>query len=537
MKTQKFIQWFYFCCILLSAQVSDAQTKSSSNFKSSLPGGIRISYISPLIPTIKKFDLNPLLRVRVYVPAGKPLHLKSLSLTFDKNAIDVIEELKVYNTLNEPTIAKSSVLLATVNKLSNQMNIPFDLEAKPGITYILIIVKLKEDADIDKKYIAKATHLTTATGEKLRTPELENSLETKTSSIHRLGIAVRSAWDDSVHTYRIPGLATTDKGTLIAVYDARFDNTRDLPGNIDVGMSRSTDGGKTWEPMKIIMDMGAPHENNGIGDPAVLFDPGTKKVWVAALWSKGNRSIAGSEPGLSPDTTGQFVLVSSDDDGLTWSAPYNITSQVKNPIWHLYFNGPGAGVTMENGTLVFASQYWDESKKPGIPHSSIIFSEDHGKTWKSGIGAKSNTTESQVVETTPGTLMLNMRDNRGRFRSIATTKDMGKSWVEHHTSYEALPDPVSMASLIKARVNVKGKMKDVLFFSNVNSTSARFNTTIKASLDLGESWLPENEVSLDLRSTYGYSALTKIDDNTIGILYEGARDLYFIRVPVSDIIK
>ena len=192
---------------------------------------------------------------------------------------------------------------------------------------------------------------------------------------------------------------------------------------------------------------------------------------------------------------------------------------------------------MQNGTLVFPSQYWDESRKPGIPHSSIIYSDDHGKTWKSGIGAKSNTTEAQVVETEPGTLMLNMRDNRGKFRSVAITKDMGKTWVEHHTSYQALPDPVSMASLIKARVAVKGKMRDVLFFSNVASNTARFNTTIKASLDLGETWLPQNEVALDYRSTFGYSALTKIDDNTIGILYEGSRDLYFIRVPVSDIIK
>ena len=133
--------------------------------------------------------------------------------------------------------------------------------------------------------------------------------------------------------------------------------------------------------------------------------------------------------------------------------------------------------------------------------------------------------------------MLNMRDNRGRLRSIATTTDMGKTWVEHHTSYEALPDPISMASLIKARVNVKGKMQDVLFFSNVNSSHARFNTTIKASLDLGETWSPANQVALDYRSSYGYSVLTKIDDNTIGILYEGIGGLLFLRVAVSEIIK
>jgi sialidase-1 len=192
---------------------------------------------------------------------------------------------------------------------------------------------------------------------------------------------------------------------------------------------------------------------------------------------------------------------------------------------------------MKNGTLVFPSQYWDESKKPGMPHSSIIYSDDHGKTWKSGIGAKSNTTEAQVVETTPGTLMLNMRDNRGKFRSVATTKDMGKTWLEHPTSYQALIDPVCMASFIKARVNIKGKMQDVLFFSNVASQTARKDMTIKASLDLGETWLPVHELLLDDRPTYGYSALTKIDDNTIGILYEGQRDMYFMRVPVSDIVK
>ena len=65
----------------------------------------------------------------------------------------------------------------------------------------------------------------------------------------------------------------------------------------------------------------------------------------------------------------------------------------------------------------------------------------------------------------------------------------------------------------------------------------RMNTTIKASLDLGETWLPANELLLDARLTYGYSSLTKIDNNTIGILYEGERDLYFLRIPVNDIIK
>jgi sialidase-1 len=266
-----------------------------------------------------------------------------------------------------------------------------------------------------------------------------------------------------------------------------------------------------------------------------LFDPIAKRLWVSALWSKGNRSIAGSLPGLSPDTTGQFVVVSSDDDGRTWTTPKTITPEIKDPKWHIFFNGPGNGIAMQDGKLVFAAQYWDEAK---MPFSTIIYSEDRGTTWKGNIlGPKSNTTESQVVETTPGKLMLNMRDNRGRFRSVATTTNMGNTWTEHGTSYNALPDPVCMGSFIKANVNVSGAAKDILFFSNPNTSSGRYNITIKASSDLGETWPKNNQLLIDERQCYGYSSLTRIDANTVGLLYEGTRDLYFVKVPVAEIMK
>ena len=86
-------------------------------------------------------------------------------------------------------------------------------------------------------------------------------------------------------------------------------------------------------------------------------------------------------------------------------------------------------------------------------------------------------------------------------------------------------------------MNVKGVLKDVLFFSNVAMPSGRYNMTIKASLDMGQTWLPANAVLVDERFCFGYSSLTKIDDNTIGLLYEGTRDLYFVKVPVSEIVR
>lgn len=521
---------FVLLLVILPLCFLKAETQPTSEGK--------ISALYVQAPLFKRMDYNAAIRIRVCVPAGKSISYRSLLLRLDAAAVDAIDKLDVlFREDKEAAFLPTASVLASVRPVSNLMDIPVNFHCDPGLNYLWISVTLKDYADIDKKISLKLIGLSTTSGLKHVVTKSTNSCGRTADFSFRLGIALRKGGDDNVNTYRIPGIATTNKGTLIAVYDVRYNNSRDLPGNIDVGMSRSTDGGKTWEPMKIIMDMGAPQENNGIGDPSILFDPITKKLWVAALWSKGNRSIAGSEPGLSPDTTGQFVLVSSDDDGRTWSQPYNITSQVKNPIWHIYFQGPGNGIAMQNGTLVFPSQYWDETKKPGIPHSSIIYSTDHGQTWKSGVGAKGNTTEAQVVETTPGTLMLNMRDNRGSYRNIATTTDMGKTWVEHHTSQEALPDPVCQASIIKAKVNVKGKKQDVLFFSNVATQNSRQNTTIKASLDLGESWPATHELLIDARKTYGYSDLTLIDENTVGLVYEGNGEIYFVKIPVKEILK
>lgn len=490
----------------------------------------------PLVaPLMKNEAASPHTRIRIHIPAGQSFRLANITCVLDSNALNAIEKLELVATGSEASfLARQQLASASLTDLRPESSIPFELDLHPGLNYIWLAATVKTDADIDQAVLIQALSLQDEAGVSYA---ISQGIAPKAT---RLGVALRKPWDDSVHTYRIPGITTTNTGSLIAVYDIRYEHAGDLPANIDVGMNRSTDGGHTWEPMATIMDMGEPHANNGVGDPSILFDPATNTIWVAALWSKGNRSIAGSKPGLSPDTTGQFMLTYSKDDGLTWAEPFSITSQVKDPIWHLYFNGPGAGMVMQDGTLVFPSQYWDETTSPskvGIPHSSIIYSTDHGQTWKSGVGAKSNSTEAQVVETTPGTLMLNMRDNRGYFRSVATTTDMGQTWTEHSTSYSALIDPVCQAAFIKERMTIGNELEDVLFFSNVNSTGKRVDMTIKASLDLGETWQPSHELLIDERACYGYSSLTKIDEHTLGLLYEGERALYFVRIPVADIVN
>lgn len=375
----------------------------------------------------------------------------------------------------------------------------------------------------------------------------------------KLGIALLQHAQNNIHTYRIPGLVTTEKGTLIAVYDMRHDNSEDLQGNIDVGMSRSTDGGQTWHDTDVIIDMGEygrkPEKLNGVGDPSILYDKKTNTLWVAALWAHGmsekKKIWRESGKGLALNQTGQLVLVKSTNDGKTWSEPYNITSQVKNPEWQLVMQGPGRGITVGDSVLVFPAQFKEKIDEEALdggdytPFATIIYSKDNGKTWKIGAGAKANTTEAQVIVHNDSTLMLNMRDDRNRNeevntngRAVAVTSDFGATWSSHATTNEALVEPNCMASLIKEEFWVKGEKQTLVLFSNPASKTQRENMSIKVSLDNAESWNEEHFTLIDSGKGQGYSCLTKVDDEHVGILYEGSgADLVFQAFHINELIR
>ncbi len=369
----------------------------------------------------------------------------------------------------------------------------------------------------------------------------EKKIQAGGSPMHRFGISVRQAGDDGVTAYRIPGLVTALDGTLVAVYDIRYDSSLDLQNNIDVGASLSHDGGVTWEYLGPVLDMGTygglPQAQNGVGDPSVLVDEQTGEIFIAGLWTHGigvDRAWTAVGQGISPEETGQIVLVSSKDNGRTWSEPVNITSQVKRPEWYLTLQGPGRGISMEDGTLVFPMQHIDTAR---VPAAGIMYSRDHGKTWKAHNSARINTTEAQVVELSPGELMLNMRDNRKTGRAVSVTSDMGETWTEHPSTGK-LQEPVCMASIIKVPADRNPYGTDILLFSNPDTSKGRNHMTIKASLDGGNTWLPENKVLLDEEENWGYSCMSMIDENTVGILYEGSTSqLVFQAVKLSDIIN
>lgn len=151
--------------------------------------------------------------------------------------------------------------------------------------------------------------------------------------------------------------------------------------------------------------------------------------------------------------------------------------------------------------------------------------------------AYTNTTEAQVAEVSPGVLMLNMRDNRKTGRRVCTTTDLGKTWTEHPSSGHLI-EPVCMASLISVPADDNVFGRDILLFSNPATVKGRHHMTIKASLDGGYTWLEANSLLLDEEELWGYSCMSMIDNETVGILYEGSTSqLVFQAIKLKELIR
>jgi sialidase-1 len=309
---------------------------------------------------------------------------------------------------------------------------------------------------------------------------------------------------DGYHTYRIPAIVKSAKGTLLAFCEGRRESRRDW-GDIDLLLKRSRDGGRTWSASITVADFGP----DTIGNPAPVVDRRTGTIWLLLTRNPGDLAEKQVQPGQSGHTRTVWVT-HSRDDGLTWAKPADISATVKLPEWSWYATGPVNGIQLRSGRMVIPCDHvrGDVSRR----YSHVIYSDDGGKNWKLGGSAGPFCNESTVVELTDGSLMLNMRSYAGKNRrAVSISRDGGLSWSDPVLD-DALIEPVCQASLLRIG---KGR-NSALLFSNPAATE-RMNMTVRLSRDEGKTWSKSRSVHA---GPAAYSNLIEGKGNTVGLLYE-----------------
>lgn len=482
-------------------------------------------------PVFKRAEANPAFALKVNADSEEEVN--AFQLTFKVNNPAAISEIRLRAGDNKGLSFEEDVVLAAA-KPSKKGIVKLTCKKGAPAGFLWIDVQPSERATVGGLISFSDFELKSKEGK----VELDKDMEITQRIGYMLGVPGEKVDGRECKSFRIPGLICTDKGTLVGCFDARYLNEVDLCGDIDVAVVRSTDGGQTWSKPSVAMDSG-PGTDNGCGDPCILQDTKTGRIWLQALACHfdGGMALRKSKPGLKPEETGQWEMVYSDNDGKSWSKkPKNVTEDVKQPEWTLYFAGPGNGITLKDGTLVFPSQFWVEMN----PQSTICYSKDNGKTWKTGgSGVPHPTSECQIVELNDGSIMINCRNEaRSGKRAVYVTKDLGDTWEPHETNLKALQEPTCQASIIRAKT-AEG---DLLLFSNPKS-GGRNRMTIRYSKDEGKTW--SDGYQYDVRASLGYSCLAMVDENTVGVIYEtshrqlgedGLRGMSFLSFPLESIL-
>ncbi|ALV41299.1 exo-alpha-sialidase [Pseudarthrobacter sulfonivorans] len=350
--------------------------------------------------------------------------------------------------------------------------------------------------------------------------------------------------------YRIPALAVSRQGTLLAAYDGR-PNLDDLPNPIDLLLRRSTDNGRTWGEQQVVRTGGGL---NGYGDPSLLVDVETGRIFM--FHAAGTRAgFFEAAAGLEPDNDVQHCDLSySDDDGLTWQHR-RITAQLKirqpvhtrglstgEPAITGIFAAAGQGIQIHTGPYRSRLVQQFVVLAGGEIMAASAYSDDHGDTWTLGepIGARTHghaPNENKVASLQDGRLLMH---SRGTPRRLAAISDDGGATWSALRPVEDLPDPGDNGSLVRfdGLPSLASPADDAtgswLLATNNLDTALRRNTVISLSTDDGLSW-PAKLVLCPGSSAYSTAA--RLPDGNIGVLYErqGYREIVFASVPAEQL--
>lgn len=347
---------------------------------------------------------------------------------------------------------------------------------------------------------------------------------------------------DRYHTFRIPGMAVAPDGSVLLFAEGRrgdgSDPRRDENAPIDVVMRRSTDHGRTWQPLKVI-DTGF-RPGGGLvdfGDPTPVVDATTGTVFLfhGQLADVGPRTPAPGQSAEPEDGKHVVWVRASRDNGLTWSDRRQVLysdepDETSDGLyWRSAEPGPGSGIQLQwqndearNGRLVIPAKRSGSSTPDGdtTVEPFVYYSDDHGETWQvGGITPGPDANESEVVELADGTVLLDGRQNSGEFRRRHLSTDGGVTWSPDNP-FQIPLTPVD-GSLARYSAKRLGHDRDRILFSAPRGEGGlnRNNITVWTSYDEGKTFV--NPVQFN-HGFAAYSVIQRLADGTIGLAVETA---------------
>ncbi len=296
---------------------------------------------------------------------------------------------------------------------------------------------------------------------------------------------------EGVSCYRIPALVTAPNGDLIAAIDERVLSCGDLKWNKDINIAirRSADRGKTWSPIETIVDFPL---GQSASDPSMIVDKSTGEIFLFYNYMDLDKE----------KDVYYFHVISSRDNGKTWSAPRDITPEISEASWKhdFKFITSGRGTYTSDGQLLHTIVNLEK----GL---FVFASDDHGQSWRLINHPLKPGDESKIVELPDGTWMVNSRVNEAGIRYIHTSADKGQTWTTRPDS--ALVDPGCNASI--------SRYGDLLLFSNVANEKERRDLTVKLSNDQGKTWPIEKRI---YTGSAAYSSMSVLDDGSVALFFE-----------------
>lgn len=351
--------------------------------------------------------------------------------------------------------------------------------------------------------------------------------------------------------YRIPSIVETKHHILLAFAEKR-DRQGDQQGN-DIVLKRSLDGGRTWGVEQLLLERGADSLNN----PSSIV---TKNNLIAMLYNvyPSGYNMKSNIP-LGSHIIETNVIYSANN-GLTWTKPINISSQVTPADAYLINSGPGTGSIIKNGehsgrailgafakysagkdlSNTQAMVIYNDSLNDYIPQPSGIISESDAEllsqTWTIGnTNLRSRSNEISVIEYgNNGYLYYLGRiapDNRTGGAMYDNSLDSGENWNARYKKLDWFPYR-TQSGLWKFDNNKSITVVHTTPVGSYSYSKGRTDGRIIATKDLYGNSLTWTNATFRTITNMFFSNSSAIEINDpifkkqrIGVLYEGNTDL------------